>query len=119
MAKARYPMFHPSVIPVQSEKIKQMFRTKSQTVVLDSPYQCAKTFSCMAYLHALHMKIPGLQSIVLRKEKTTVYNSILPQFADKILPFGLDSVAANPVHPHNKAQTHPTCLLYTSPSPRD
>ena len=104
-------MFHPSVIPIQSEKIKQMFRTKSQTVVLDSPYQCAKTFSCMAYVHALHMKIPGLQSIILRKEKTTVYNSILPQFADKILPFGLDNRSANPVHPHNGRRT-PTHLEY-------
>ena len=104
-------MFHPSVIPVQSEKIKQMFRTKSRTVVLDSPYQCAKTFSCMAYVHALHMKIPGLQSIILRKEKTTVYNSILPQFADKILPFGLDNRSANPVHPHNGRRT-PTHLEY-------
>ena len=111
MAKGRYPMFHPSVIPVQSDKIKQMFRSKSQTVVLDSPYQCAKTFSCMAYVHALHMKIPGLQSIILRKEKTTVYNSILPQFADKILPFGLDSRSANPVHPHNGRRT-PTHLEY-------
>ena len=111
MARARYPMYHPSVIPIQSEKIKQMIRSKSQTVVLDSPYQCAKTFSCMAYVHALHMKIPGLQSIILRKEKTTVYNSILPQFVDKILPFGLDSRPANPVHPHNGKRT-PTHLEY-------
>ena len=65
----------------------------------------------MAYVHALHMKIPGLQSIILRKEKTTVYNSILPQFVDKILPFGLDSRPANPVHPHNGKRT-PTHLEY-------
>ena len=107
----RYPMFHTGVMPVQSDKIKQMMRSKSQAIVLDSPYQCAKTFSCMAYLHGLHMKIPGLRSVVLRKEKTTVYNSILPQFVDKILPFGLDARAANPVHPHNGKRT-PSHLEY-------
>ena len=105
------PMFHPGVLPIQSDKIKQMFRSKSSSIVLDSPYQCAKTFSCMLYLHALHMKIPGLYSIVLRKEKTTVYNSILPQFVDKILPFGFESHPLNPVLPYNGTRT-PTWLEY-------
>ena len=94
-------MYHSGVLPIQSPKIKQMIRSKSRCIVLDSPYQCAKTFSCMAYLHALHMNIPGLYSVVLRREKTTVYNSILPQFADKILPFGLEEHKLNPVTPYN------------------
>ena len=88
-----------------------MMRSKSSSIVLDSPYQCAKTFSCMLYLHALHMQTPGLLSVVLRKEKTTVYNSILPQFADKILPFGLDDHPLNPVLAYN-GKRHPTWLEY-------
>ena len=112
MAKRKSPpMYHPGVLPIQSPKIKQMVRTKSSCVVLDSPYQCAKTFSCMAYLHALHMRIPGLYSVVLRKEKTTVYNSIIPQFVDKILPFGFQEHPLNPVHPHNGPRT-PAWLEY-------
>ena len=105
MAKSKgttqWRMFHPDVLPIQSDKIKRMIQSKARCIVLDSPYQCAKTFSCMAYLHALHMQIPGLESIVLRKEKTTVYNSILPQFVDKILPYGLDDRSDNPVYPYN------------------
>ena len=63
-----------------------MLSSRDRELILCGPYESGKTFPCMVKLHLLLCKHP-ITVCVVRKEKIDLYDSFVPQFEDKVLPY--------------------------------
>ena len=113
-------LLNPKIKPIQSQKVLNFLNRmncledflapnpeEQEPIiwVLDGPTETVKTWTDCLFLYLLHLKVPGLQSIMLRNEQTNVYRTVLKTLVQHILPFGLDKRDDNPVVPYGGTKT--------------
>ena len=108
-------LLHPKIKPIQSKTVldfvdrlnhlEDYLDKDSIEWVLDGPTETVKTWTACYFLHLAHLKFPGLQTVILRSEKTTVYRTILKTFVQHVLPKGLSKRKDNIVCPHGGLNT--------------
>ena len=69
----------------QSEMVMKFLISTEGEILASGPVNCGKTIICLLYIIALHCAIPGFQSMIIRTEAKSIYNTILPQLFNKIL----------------------------------
>ena len=112
---------NPKLKPIQSPTVLNFVNRLSRLEdfshldhiewVLDGPTETVKTWTACYFLHLAHLAFPGLQTVILRSEKTTVYRTILKTFIQHILPYGLVERPDNIVSSHGGPNT-PLWITY-------
>lgn len=82
----------------ESENIKQLYTSKADELVISGPYQSGKTYPCLVKLYLLHLRYP-IWSLVVRKRKTDLLRTVIPDFENKVLPYP-------PGHPHSLVEAY-------------
>ena len=106
-------LLNPKILPNQSLTVDALYKIDpnlNERVVYGAT-ETAKTFQALLFAHTLCLTKPNFQCVVLRKNQTTVYPSILQSLKQHILPHGLYDHPDSPVKPHG-GQNKPQWLDY-------
>jgi len=80
-----------SLLPTQSERVLDLFRSVDTELCVDGPVGCTKTVQVMLKILRLHERYPGFQSLVVRSEAKTLHTTIVPQLFTKIFRYHVKS----------------------------
>ena len=72
----------------------------SQTLCLSGGRNCGKTVSLWLLLLDLHQRLPGLQSLILRKEAASIKHSVFKTLPSRLLAHPLGDRTQNPLKVH-------------------
>jgi PBSX family phage terminase large subunit len=65
---------------------EQLFYCRDKEVVLSGPAGTGKSRGCLEKLHLCALKYPGMRALIVRKTRTSLTESALVTFEDKVLP---------------------------------
>ena len=98
-------LLNPKIKPIQSQKVldflnrlnhlEDYLSLDSIEWVLDGPTETVKTWTSCLFVFLACLKFPNLRVVILRREKTTVYTTILQTLVQHILPEGLRKTKNN------------------------
>ena len=79
-------MLKADFVAPDSANIEELYSSRHDELVISGPYQSGKTFPCLVKLHLLHLRHP-LWTLVVRKRKTDLLRTVIPDFENKVLPY--------------------------------
>lgn len=102
-----------TIIQTQSDRVKGLYKaiTENNEIVVYGPTECAKSFECLVLAHLLCATNKNFEAVALRKDKTTIYSTVLQTLRHHILPYALYDIPENPIKAHGGPNT-PQWLHY-------
>ncbi len=67
---------------------ERLFYCRDREVLIDGPAGTGKTRACLEKVHLLAQEIPKLRALLVRKTRTSMTQSVLVTFEEKVLPAG-------------------------------
>jgi phage terminase large subunit len=84
----------------------ELFTSRNKEFVLSGPAGTGKSRACLEYLHACAVKYPGMRGLILRKTRTSLTETGLVTFEEKVVPAG-SPVVSGPQRAFRKVYRYP------------
>lgn len=101
------PRFAPESRPYEPRgAAEKLFYCQDREVLIDGPAGTGKTRACLEKVHLLAQEIPNMRVLLLRKTRTSMTQSVLVTFEEKVLPAG-SKVKAGPQRWYRHSYRYP------------
>lgn len=85
---------------------EKLFYSQEGEVLIDGPAGTGKTRACLEKVHLLAQEIPDMRALLVRKTRTSMTQSVLVTFEEKVLPEG-SAVKSGPSRWHRQSYRYP------------